>query len=279
VLKNLVLPLLLFSPLLASPAVADEPVRSSVVIFAPVAGWTTNEADYMAGPPGRQSKKTLKEDGALGGIFLMYADDDLSVGNLGHYSNLEQSQVMSYMFFVRYYLARIGTFRPMVGLTADYIDIHSSIPREDARPFFSIDMVNTVWAFQPAIGVSWEYKSFRAVPFVGYFNERVNVDLYSPGMPGMAKGAPPQPGFRTEVSETLDYVSLGSHLEFRYSHFLRYDGKFYFRMREGENALFTVRNRLDLLLARTYGISVRADYFQDKVESNFFAVAGPVLVF
>jgi hypothetical protein len=209
----------------------------------------------------------------------MYADDDLSIGNLGHYSNLEQSQVMSYMFFARYYLARYGAFRPMVGLTMDYIDIHSSIPREDARPFLSIDMVNTVWAFQPTIGVSWEYKSFRAIPFVGYFNERVNVDLYSPGMPGTAKGIMAQNGFRTEVDKTLDYVSVGSHLEFRYAHFLRYDGKFYFRMREGENALFTVRNRLDLFLARTYGITVRMDYFQDKVESNFFALAGPVLVF
>ena len=183
--------LLCLSVLLPAPSAgAEDAARSSAFIVAPVAGWTTNKADYPAGPPGR--KKTLKEDGPLGGIFLMYADDDLCVGNLGHYSNLDQSQVMSYMFFVRYYPARYGTFRPMVGLTTDYIDIHSSIPL-GVRPPLSMDMVNTVWAFQPTIGVSWEYKSFRAVPFVGYFNERVKMDLYSPGMPR-----------RFEVNETLE---------------------------------------------------------------------------
>jgi hypothetical protein len=246
----------------------------SVVVLSPMAGWIRNEVKFAT--PGSASEMSLKENGWLGGIYMMYADGNLTIGSLGHCSKLKESREDSYLFFARYYFLPQSLIRPMLAFDLDHISTNTPIPVQDAAPFASMDVDTSVWAIHPSVGVSCRFGLLRLVPFAGYFNERVGVTINTPGM-RIANQL--RNGFRADAGQVLDYVTLGSRLDLEYRHFIRWDGKFYFRFRRGDKALLTIRNRLDFLFSRSFGVTAKVDYFQDESESNLFAAIGPAFVF
>lgn len=258
--------------LVSGLSIAEE--RSSVSIISPVAGWVSNETSFLL--PGNPELQTLKEKGPLYGIYMMHADQDISFGSLGHYSQLDSTRESSYMFFAYYHLPVDWAARPMFGFALDYLRFSTQMPQDVIAPMLSMDIETTIWAFHPVIGAKIGEDALNVTPFAGYFNERVGVNINSPGM---KIGPTVKFGFRSEVSEVLDFGTIGAMLKAKYSHFLAFDGKFYFRMRDGMYPLLTVRSRVDMFLSRSFGISVKADYLKDKTEKNFFVLVGPDFVF
>jgi hypothetical protein len=259
---------------MAAGSVAGSEERKSVSIISPVAGWISNETTFTI--PGNPVPQTLKEDGMLYGVYMMYADQDISFGCLGHYSGLENTRENSYMAFAYYHLPVDWAVRPMFGMALDYLRFSTEMPQKDVAPLQSMDIDTSIWAYHPIAGATIGGDALNITPFAGYFKEQVRVLVNSPGM---KMGPAIKYGFRTEVSEALEYGSLGTMLKAKYSHFLAFDGKIYFRMRDGAYPLMTVRSRVDIFLARNLGISVKADYLKDKSEKNFFVMAGPDFVF
>jgi len=253
---------------------ADEGTRESVFVFSPVGGWIRNKAEFIT--PGTITEKAVSEDGILYGMFMMYADRNMSVGSLGHYSKLEKSRENSYMFYLNYYFLPDGAFQPMAGMAVDYINFLTELPGADVAPLLSMDLASSIWAFHPTAGVAWKQGPFRVTPFAGYFNERFNMTI---DVPGIKAGPKTLAGFRSEVRQVTDYVSTGARFEADLWHFLKLDSKFYFRFHSGEKALFTTRNRLDLFLTRNLGMSIKCDYFQDASETNVYVLGGPALAF
>ncbi len=249
----------------------------SVVIFAPVAGWVTNTVEYPV--QNSPDSRELKEDGCLYGAYLMYADPAISIGNLGHYSDLGGSRERSYMFFINYTLFPGSAFRPVAGFAMDYISISSHLEGGDAAPFVSMDVTADIWAFHPTGGIACTAGPAIVTPFAGFFSEKFEMAMNTPGMRNPKMGPPIINGFSADASEAADYLSLGSRLELDFHHFIRIDSKFYYRMREGEAPHFTTRNRLDILVTRQFGLTAKADYFQDRVNTNFFLLAGPAMAF
>jgi len=266
---------LLFAALAVAPVSrADDGARDSVFVLSPVGGWISNKAEYTS--PGSTAEKSIKEDGILYGLFMMYADRNMSVGSLGHYSKLEESRENSYMFYLNYYFMPDWAFRPMAGMAMDYINFNTELPGKDVAPLLSMDLASSIWAFHPTAGVAWQAGPVRVTPFAGYFNERF---LMTMNVPGIKAGPKTIAGFRAEIREVTDYVSTGARFEADLWHFLKLDSKFYFRFHTGDKALFTTRNRVDLFLTRNLGMSVKCDYFQDATETNMYVLGGPALAF
>lgn len=263
-----------FALIMVFGGIAGSEERKSVSIISPVAGWITNETTFTI--PGNPAPQTLEEEGTLYGVYMMYAGQDISFGCLGHYSGLENTTESSYMAFAYYHLPVDWAVRPVFGMALDYLRFSTEMPSEDVAPMQSMDISTAIWAYHPIIGARVGGDALNVTPFAGYFKEQVRVLVNSPGM---KMGPTIKFGFRTEVSEVLEYGSLGSMFKAKYSHFLAFDGKIYFRMRDGAYPLMTVRSRIDLFITRDLGISVKADYLKDKSEKNFFVMAGPDFIF
>jgi outer membrane protein W len=257
---------------LVSSASFAEEARNSVFVLSPVGGWITNKSVYTV--QGSTAEKSLKETGNLYGLFMTYADRSLSVGSLGHYSDLEKSRENSYMFYVNYYFMPDSALRPMAGMAMDYISFQTELPNAEVAPLLSMDLASSIWAFHPTAGVAYRAGPVRVTPFAGYFNERF---LMTMNCPGMKVGTKTLAGFRQEVRVVTDYATTGARVELDPWHFLKLDSRFYFRFHSGEKMLFTTRNRLDIYLTRNFGLSVKCDYFKDPAETNFYILGGPAL--
>jgi hypothetical protein len=143
-------------------------------------------------------------------------------------------------------------------------------------PLISLNVDTSIWALHPIAGVSFKRGTSRVTPFLGYFNEQVDTSLTSEGMriAGQTRN-----GFSAAPSVVLDYMSAGVKAEFSFLHFFRFDTKVYWRFKNGEEALLTTRNRLDIFLSPRAGIALKYDYFDDKFEKNSFIFIGPVFAF
>lgn len=256
------------------PVLSEESDKNSAFIFLPMTGWIRNEVEFSI--PDNSTKQTLKDDGQLHGIYMLYANPKLVLGSLGHYSKLNKSYENGYLFFTRYYFRQEKQIQPMIGFAIEYIHFYTQLTIEDVSPLTSLDVDSSIWAFHPTAGISYKNANFRISPFAGYFNEQVNTVVSSPGMKIAGQN---QYGFKSETSVSLDYVSLGSKIEVYLHHFIKLDTKFYFRFRQNEKPLYTLRNRVDFYFAKMLGISAKIDYFQDKYETNLFVFIGPSLAF
>jgi hypothetical protein len=252
---------------------AEEKVPfASLFIVTPMAGVVENEAQYSSGS--RQMK--LKENGPVQGINLLYARQNIVIGNLIHTSKTSSSNENGFLFFSQYYFNSDKAAQPMVGAYAEYITVYSQVSGPDSYPFSSLDVNTSVLALHPVAGMSFVGKAYRITPFTGYFNEQVESSVSSPGMriAGQTRN-----GMKASGNDVLDYATLGSRFEFTMFHFVRFDTKFYYRFNRSDAPLLTTRNRVDIFLTKNLGLSFKYDYFQDKIESTTFTFLGPTFIF
>ncbi|OGS45562.1 MAG: hypothetical protein A2539_06975 [Elusimicrobia bacterium RIFOXYD2_FULL_34_15] len=275
-IKNLfILFLIFFLFVLDSFAIDSEKAsRNSVFLFLPMTGWIENEVKFNI--PGSSEKQILNDNGQLHGIYMMYANPKFVLGSLGHYSKLDKSYENGYLLFTRYYFNYIEQLQPTIGFAVDYIHFYTQLGTEDIPPLSSLDVVSSIWASHPTIGMSYKNGNFKIYPFIGYFNEQVNTVVSSPGMQITGQN---RFGFKSKSYISLDYFSAGSEFDITLYHFIGLDTKFYFRFREDDKTLFTLRNRLDIYFSKSWGVSSKIDYFQDKNETNIFIFLGPAFVF
>ncbi len=245
----------------------------SFFLISPMGGYTISDINYDS-PPG--SAHTLSDSGPLYAMNMLYLTPDFTVGSMGHYSKLDKSTENGYLFYGIYYFNRGQTVRPAVGFYADYINVFTHVTGSDVSPLASLNVNTSVWGLHPIAGVAFALGEQRIMPFLGYFNERVDTSVASEGMPIAGRN---RNGFSADSTVVLDYMSVGIKAELEFLHFIRFDTKFYTRFKNGDEAQFTARNRLDFMLSRAIGISVKYDYFGDKYEKNSFTMAGPVFLF
>ncbi len=242
--------------------------KHSVVLFAPQMGWTSDTVVI----PGSSN---LSLSGPLYGIFMMYANPSLSIGCLGHYSILDNTVENGFMFYVNYYMFADQIWQPAFGFAMDYLDTNSVLQGNIAQTMGtdSIALNTSVFAFHPTLGLSYKNDFMRLTPFVGYFSEEYGMTMVATGTGGME-------GYTMDnTGAWLNYLSLGAKLELNIMRFIRLDHRFYFRMAPGERAYFTTRNRLDILVTRDIGVSLKIDYFEDPMETNQFFFIGPTFAF
>lgn len=248
--------------------------NSGKFIISPMGGMINSDIKYTV--PGVNGMKTLSDSGPIYALMMMYTCPQFTLGNMGHYSKLDKSTENGYMFYGLYYFRKDADIRPMLGFYADYISVLTKATSADVAPLVSMNVNTSVWALHPIAGVSFKLGTQKITPFIGYFNEQVDTSLASEGMliAGQKRN-----GFSANSSTILDYMTAGVKAELNFMHFIRFDTKIYARLKNGEDALFTSRNRLDLLISKNTGISIKYDYFDDKYEKNSFLLIGPVFVF
>lgn len=253
---------------------AEEPEKKSRFLLLPMAGWINSDVQFTSqqGSP----SQTLKDNGHLYGLYTIYADSDIAIGSLSHYSVLNKSYENGYLFFANYNFCHDNEIQPVLGFAVDYIHFNTQLTKEDVPPLSSLVVDGSIWAFHPTIGISYKQDNYKISPFIGYFNEQVGMIISSPGM---LVGKQNNFGFESKSSVGLDYFSIGSKFEITISHFIKLDTKLYCRLRQNEQILWTLRNRLDLYFSKKIGLSVVVDYFQDKYETNSFIFIGPSFVF
>lgn len=268
--KSVVFPLLFV--FFASPASARD--DNGIFLFSPMMGRINSDIQYTS--PGPAGMHTLSDAGPIYALMMMYTCPQYTLGSMGHFSKLDNSIENGYMFYGLYYFGTETNIRPMMGLYADYINVFTRTPAADIAPLLSLNVNTSIWAFHPVVGLSFKVGKQNIAPFVGYFNEQVETSLASEGMfvAGQKRN-----GFTADSSAVMDYMTVGVKAEFKVMHFIRFDTKVYARMKNGESPLFTARNRLDFLLSRQAGLSIKYDYFDDTYEKNTFLLAGPVFVF
>jgi len=116
----------------------------------------------------------------------------------------------------------------------------------------------------------------KITPFLGYFNEEVVTSFASQGM---TMGGRAQNGFTGDGNAVLNYMTAGVKVDLAFCRFIKLDAKVYDRFSCGKQGLFTARTRLDFLLSKQSGISVKYDYFDDVYEKDTFAMIGPFFAF
>ncbi|MFH1283773.1 MAG: hypothetical protein ABII27_08930 [bacterium] len=248
--------------------------NSGLFLISPMIGRIDSDIQYNV--PGTSSRKTLNDSGPIYALMMMYTRPQFTIGNMGHYSNLDKSTENGYMFYGLYYFRYDANIRPMIGFYADYINVLTKATSSDVPPLQSLNVNTSIWAFHPIAGVSLKLGTQKIAPFIGYFNEQIENSLSSEGMriAGQVRN-----GFTADSSVDIDYMTAGIKAELNLMHFIRCDTKIYARLRSGEKALFTSRNRIDFLVSKNSGISIKYDYFDDKYEKNSFLLIGPVFVF
>jgi hypothetical protein len=243
--------------------------KSSIFVVTPLAGWIESDVSFPVSP-GMQG--TIKDNGPVQGLNMIFVNDSCAIGSLFHISSLGKSRESGYLFYTNYYFMKENTLQPMAGFYLEHISVNTALNSSDVPPFDSMNVNSDIIALNPVIGLSYHEKNFRLTPFIGYFNEQVDTAMTTPGMrigPGLRNG------FSAEASEALDYAQAGLKFEGGLAHFMRFDIKAYYRFAQGSQPLFTTRNRLDCFLTKTVGFCVKVDYFQDTVENNYFIFLGP----
>ncbi len=261
----LVLPVLLCLGIgIVSGARAEE-----MVLISPFYGSLNSES------AGGSGTAALSDRGPLYGLNMLYARPNFSIGSMGHYSKLDFSTENGYLFYLTYYFQHSKKIQPMLGFSGEYIHIFTAEDAAMAAPLNSLNVDTSVWAFHPIIGLSFKLDEQRITPFVGYFSEQIETSVVSEGM---SVGGRTQNGFSSKSSVVLNYISAGSMLDFVFYHFIRFNTKFYWRFKDGDQIRFAARNRLDLFVSQNAGISFKYDYFDDKYEKNAFATIGPTFI-
>lgn len=248
--------------------------EEGIFLVSPSAGRI--ESDIQFTSPGGQGMRTLSDSGPLYALMMMYTSPQFTLGSMGHYSRLDKSTENGYMFYGLYSFMKDSNIQPVAGFYADYIHVLTRAKEEDVAPLSSMDVDTSIWALHAIAGLKFKRGEQKITPFLGYFNEQVDTALSSEGMriAGQKKN-----GFSTDASDTIDYMSAGIKAELKFFQFIRFDTKFYWRFKEGEDPLFTSRNRLDIFLSKSSGVSLKYDYFDDRYEKNSFLFIGPVFVF
>lgn len=248
--------------------------KSGIFLVSPMFGNIKSDIKYTS--PGTGGTNTLSDSGPISALMMMYTCPEYTLGSMFHFSKLNNSTENGYMFYGLYYFNKEADIRPMLGFYADYINVFTKMPAKDIAPLLSLNVNTSIWAFHPIAGVQFKVYKQKITPFIGYFNEQVETSMTSEGMliAGQIRN-----GFSANSSVSIDYMTVGVKAEFKITHFIRFDTKVYARLKNGESPLFTTRNRLDFLLSRQLGISVKYDYFNDKYETNSFLLIGPVFVF
>ncbi len=270
--------LLFFSrAVVASENPVEEKRKDSRFIFSLLTGRIRNEVEFRV--PGNSAGQSLKDDGGLRGIYMIYAARKFVIGSLGHFSKLKNSDENGYLFFGSYSFAPAKKIHPTAGFAVEYIHFYTQMPPEDVFPLNSLDVDSSILVFHPTLGISYKNSclnngiSFKATPFVGYFREKVNTVINSIGNAGYGI-----PGFKSSPSDDLKYTSAGMNFEISLYRFLKLDSKVYFRFRGDEETLYTLRNRFDVYFSRNFGLTMKIDYFQDKYETNSFIFFGVTAV-
>lgn len=256
---------------LAGSVLAGE--KSGIFLVSPMFGQINSDIQY---PSGTGGTNTLSDSGPISALMMMYTCPDYTLGGMFHFSKLNNSDENGYMFYGLYYFGKESGIRPMIGFYADYINVFTKMPHENIAPLLSLNVNTSIWAFHPIAGVQFHIGKQKITPFIGYLNEQVETSMTSEGM---LIGGETVNGFSSNSSISIDYMTAGVKVEFKITHFIRFDTKVYARFRNGENPLFTSRSRLDFLLSKQLGISVKYDCFNDKYETNSFLLIGPVFVF
>ena len=259
----LVLPVLLWLGIgIVSGARAEE-MGEGMFLVSPFYGSLNNES-------------VLTDRGPLYGLNMLYARPNFSIGTMGHYSKLDFSTENGYLLYLTYYFQQNKIIQPMLGFSGEYIHIFTAENAAMAAPLNSLDVDSSIWAFHPIIGLAFKLGEQMITPFVGYFSEQVETTVVSEGM---SVGGQKQNGFNAKSSVVLNYVSAGSMLDFVFHHFIRFNTKFYWRFKDGDQTRFAARNRLDLFISKNAGISFKYAFFDDKYEKNAFASIGPTFIF
>lgn len=258
----------------ACGTVFGEGGNKAVFAFSPMVGVIESEVQFHM--PASGMTKSLKENGGLQGINLVYAAPGLAIGSLMHNSHLSSSREDGYLLYGNYYFRSTEKIQPMAGFYGEYVGIVTQMSGRDAAPLNAVNVTNTVTTLHPVVGLSYVGSNYRVTPFAGYFNEQVETTVSSPGMTiaGQVRN-----GFSADSPTVLDYATLGSKFEVTMFRFVRLDTKFYYRMKQGSSPLFTTRNRIDVFLTKAVGVSMKLDYFQDAFENNMFAFIGPTFIF
>ncbi|MCU0641235.1 MAG: hypothetical protein MUC35_04005 [Candidatus Margulisbacteria bacterium] len=218
----------------------------------------------------------LHETGTLYGLNMLYAGPNFTIGSLGHYSRFKSSTENGYLFYLAYYFREDQPVQPLLSFSADYIGILTKLDGAAAAPFNSLNVDTSIWAFHPLAGISFKLGEQRIAPFIGYFKEQVTTSLASEGT---NNGGQTSNGFSAANSVELDYLSAGAKLDLIFAQPIRFNTKFYWRHRSGEQPLFAARNQLDILFSHQAGITLKYDYFEDKYEKNTLALIGPTFIF
>lgn len=261
-------------------SVCAEDRHEGKLIISPLAGIINNEIQFSL--MHSSSKKTIKDDGPLYGLYMIYARPDFIIGALNHYSYLEKSDENGHLFFLRYYFYAHKSLQPTIGCTFEQINVRMVLDSADAAPFSSMIADINIWVTNPTIGISYKNKAlrnklaYRITPFIGYFNEQVAVDIVSPGM---LIANQHMNGFSVKTHEKLEYFSAGIKIQAALFHAFAIDSKLYFRKRKNEKTLYTIRNRIDYYITKKLGLTVKYDYFQDTFDKNTFLFFGPSIVF
>jgi len=274
VIKSKILLLIYLYIFYGFPVLLKGADKNSVFLFLPMTGWIENNIEFTI--PSSSTKQSLKDDGQLYAIYMIYANPKFIIGSLGHYSRLDKSYENGYLFFANYYFCQKKEIQPMIGFAVDYIHFYTQLTIKDVLPLSSLDVDTSIWAFHPTVGISYKKANFRISPFIGYFNEQVNTVASSPGMEIAGEN---RYGFNSGSSVSLDYISLGSKFELTFYHVVKLDTKFYFRFKQNEETIYTLRNCIDFYFSRKLGLSTKIDYLQDKYETNFFIFLGPSFIF
>ena len=246
----------------------------SVLILAPLAGITKVDVEYSVS--NSPVKQNLNESGPLYGAHMLLVNPKFVIATLAHYSELDKGKENGYLLTGYYYFREKQKWQPMLGSSIEYIHARAELGLSDVAPLNSLDVDTSIWAFYPLVGISFKTGMFRISPYVAYLKETVETIASSDGIrtAGQLRN-----GFRRKSYADLDYFSAGSKLEVSFGHFVRYDGKFYIRCRDGEENHITTRNRLDVYLTKKLAISAKIDYFQDKYETMTLFMFGPAIVF
>jgi hypothetical protein len=246
----------------------------TIFLFAPMAGIAKIDVDYSV--PNSSVKQNLNDSGPLYGMHMLFINPKFVVGTLGHYTELGKGKENGYLVTGDYFFREKEKWQPMLGASVEYIHTLTELGLSDVAPLDALNVDSSIWAFYPIAGISYKNEHFRISPYAGYFKETVETIVMSDGM---RVGGQLKYGFRVKSHADLDYFSIGTKFEFTLGHFMRYDGKFYVRLRSGEEDHLTTRNRLDFFLSRNVAISAKIDYFQDQFETTTMYLFGPAIVF
>ncbi len=248
--------------------------NNGMFLVSPMAG--TINCDVKFNTPGTGSASSINDSGPLEAISMIYACPRFTLGSMAHFSTLNKSTENGYLFYGLYNFLNGSNIYPTVGFYSDYISVYTKATSDDVAPLNSMNIDSSIWGLHAIAGMTFKVNGQKVMPFIGYFNEEVGTSFASEGM---IIGGQTQYGFAGDASAVLNYMTAGIKADLMVCRCVRLDAKIYDRFSRGEQGLFTARTRLDLLLSKQAGISVKYDYFDDVYEKDTFAMIGPFFVF
>ncbi|MBD3271059.1 MAG: hypothetical protein GF384_00810 [Elusimicrobia bacterium] len=247
-------------------------------IISPLAGYIFNILDYESSSS--LTDFSIVDKGPLYGLYFSYMQKGFIFGGLHHDARLEHSEVTGNLLYVHYYFNHKKRIQPTVGINLEKILIYSKVNR--SGPYTSVNIRNNIIAVNPVCGITtkWDYMKMGTTifvtPFMGYFQERVNTGIISPGM---AVNGQLLNGFESNELNRLDFTVLGVKIRVHYMPYILLKSKIYFRLKHDQKTLYTLRNELSVYMRQNIGIMLKYDYFLDTYNTNRFYFIGPLFIF